>query len=215
MEITVKRFKELVLSENEKQNLISRKSVHYELDKHIEDSSRILDIISFTNHKVVDLGSGAGFPGLILAIFCREANFTLVESDQKKSQFLKNAIQELGLSHVEVICARAEVLGQDKVFREQFDYCTSRAVAAMNILLEYSLPLVKMGGQVLMWKGSNYQREIEESRHALQQLGGTMGEVYLYNLLEERDRAIVIVDKTSATPAKYPRRVGIPSKRPL
>jgi 16S rRNA (guanine527-N7)-methyltransferase len=215
MEITVKKFKELVLKENEKQNLISRKSIQFELDKHIEDSIKVLDFISFTNHKIIDLGSGAGFPGLVLAMYCRDADFTLVESDHKKSLFLETASQELGLSHVNVICERAEILGQDKGFREGFDFCTSRAVAAMNIMLEYGLPLIKQGGQVVMWKGCNYQQEVDQSRNALQLLGGALGNVYLYSLLEERDRAIVMVEKTAATPAKYPRRVGIPSKRPL
>lgn len=215
MEIYVNRFKDLVLEENEKQNLISRKSIQFELNKHIEDSLKILDFISCSGINIVDLGSGAGFPGLILAMFCQEAKFTLVESDHKKSSFLQRAQEELKLSNVNVICERAEIIGQNKEFRESFDLCTSRAVAAMNILLEYSLPLIKKSGQVVMWKGKNYQQEIEKSRNAFDLLGGRVADIHRYSLLEERDRALVIVNRTGEISAKYPRRVGIPTKRPL
>lgn len=215
MELTVRRFKELVISENEKQNLISRKSIQEELDLHVVDSRQVLDFISLSGRKVIDIGSGAGFPGLILAVYGQEAEFTLVEADLKKSRFLQAASEQLELSNIKVIRDRVEAIGQNSLYRERFDICTSRAVASMPVILEYSLPLVNSTGQVVMWKGRNYQQEIYDSREALRVLGGRVQAIYQYNLLEERDRVIVVVEKCGPTPAKYPRRVGIPSKRPL
>lgn len=215
MEYNVKRFIEMLTEENQRQNLISRKSFAYELDKHLEDSTQILDFLKISGEKVVDIGSGAGFPGLVLALVCPQAEFVLVESDKKKSRFLKEVKTELGLPNVDVICRRVEELGKDSDFRGSFDLCSSRAVASMNVMLEYGLPLLKQQGRLLLWKGRNYQREIEEAGNALQVLGGVLEDVWLYNLMEERDRAIVVIKKEKETPDKYPRRVGIPSKRPL
>lgn len=215
MEINVNKFLELLLSENEKQNLVSRKAGREELLIHIEDSRKLLDFCSLRDKKVIDIGSGAGFPALILAIYCPETQFTLVESDLKKSSFLTQAAEELGLENVQVIRERVELLGRNPLYRAQYDICTSRAVAAMNIMLEYGIPLLKMEGQLLLWKGKNYAAEISQAEVALQTLQGRVEDSYLYNLLEEKDRAIVVVKKEQATPEQYPRRVGIPAKRPL
>ncbi|MEN6350246.1 MAG: 16S rRNA (guanine(527)-N(7))-methyltransferase RsmG [Syntrophomonas sp.] len=215
MEYNVNRYKGLLLEENTRQNLVSRRTIDQELDKHIEDSTIILNYFSLTGNKILDIGSGAGFPGLILAIYCSEAEFTLLESDQKKSGFLENAIKELNLQNVRVVRQRAEEMGHIEKFRACFDICTSRAVASMNILLEYGLPLLKVGGRLMLWKGRDYQEEIERAKQALEVLGGKVNEIIPYNLMCERDRAIVVVEKSEATPEKYPRRVGIPNKRPL
>lgn len=201
--------------ENQRQNLISRKNTAYEIDKHIEDSLKVRDVLDLTGEKMVDIGSGAGFPGMIIAMACPQAKITLVESDHKKSQFLKEVSRELELTNVEVICARVEELGQDSRYRGSFNLCSSRAVASMNILLEYGLPLLFPGGRLLLWKGRNYQQEIDQAQNGLAILGGVVEDVYQYNLMEERDRTIVIVRKETPTPEKYPRRVGIPAKRPL
>ena len=215
MEYNVNRFIELLLDENTRQNLVSRKSIDDEVPKHIEDSIKILDYISLENKNIVDIGSGAGFPALVLAISCPGVPFTLVESDLKKSKFLEKVSTEINLNNVEVIRTRVEELGQNQAYRGSFDICTCRAVAAMNILLEYGLPLLKPGGRLLLWKGRNYQQEITEAQKALEILGGKVTDIYLYNLMEDRDRTIVVVEKKGETPAKYPRRVGIPGKRPL
>ena len=215
MEYNVNRYIEMLTLENQRQNLISRKNTAYEIDKHIEDSLKIREVLDLTEEKLVDIGSGAGFPGMIIAIACPQTEITLVESDRKKSQFLKEVTSELELTNVQVICARVEELGQDSRYRSNFSLCSSRAVASMNILLEYGLPLVSPGGRLLLWKGRNYQQEIDQAQNALAILGGLLEDVYRYTLMEDRDRAIVIVRKEKPTPEKYPRRVGIPAKRPL
>jgi len=215
MEYNVNKYKEMITLENQRQNLISRKSFAYELDKHIEDSLKLLDFMPLDNEVVVDIGSGAGFPGMILAMACCNANFTLVESNVKKSGFLKKVKEQLKLDNVEINGGRVEEMGQDENARGTFSLCSSRAVAAMNVLLEYGLPLLETGGRMLLWKGRNYQQEIEEAQNALKLLGGVVEDVWLYNLMEERDRAIVVVRKDKPTPKNYPRRVGIPAKRPL
>jgi 16S rRNA (guanine(527)-N(7))-methyltransferase GidB len=215
MEINVNRFKQLLLDENKKQNLISRKAGPEEIDQHIRDSLQVLQWISLKDRKVIDIGSGAGFPGLILAMACPHCHVTLIESDLKKSGFLNYACDELGLSNVKIVHERVEIVGQASDYRDKYDFCTSRAVAAMRIMLEYGIPLVKPGGRLLLWKGSGYQQEITDAQNALETLGGMVDEIYLYNLLHERDRAIVTVKKIRPTPAQYPRKVGMPSKKPL
>lgn len=209
------KYMDLLREENEKQNLLSRKSMEEELNKHVEDSQVLLKFVSLENKKVIDIGSGAGFPALVLAMSSSLKHLTLVESDLKKSEFLKRVIKELALDNVEVLRERAEEIGQNELYREKSDYCTSRAVAPLNIMLEYSLPLLNLGGKAYMWKGRNYAEEIEASETALKLLGGSIEEIFHYNLLEERDRVIIAINKTSETASKYPRRVGVPSKRPL
>ncbi len=215
MEINVNKFLELLIEENTKHNLVSRKAGRDELLSHIEDSRKMLDFCSLEDKKLIDIGSGAGFPGLILAIYCPGAQFTLVEADLKKSSFLLQVCEELALENVQVIRERVELMGQNPLYRGQYDICTSRAVAAMNIMLEYGIPLVKQSGQLFLWKGKNYQAEIEQAEQALKILRGRVEESYQYSLLEERDRTIVVVKKVGPTPKQYPRRVGVPSKKPI
>lgn len=215
MEINVNGFLAFLMAENQKQNLVSRKTGDEELSSHVEDSLKVLEFCDLTGKKIIDIGSGAGFPALVLAIHCPDAQFVLVESDLKKSEFLSSACTEFGLNNVQVIRERAEIIGRDPVYRGQFDYCTSRAVAAVNIMLEYGIPLLKRDGRMLLWKGRNYQQEMEEAQTALEILHARAGEIFAYNLLEEKDRVIVEVIKEADTPEQYPRRTGIPSKRPL
>lgn len=215
MEYNVKRFIELLSEENKRHNLVSRKSFFEEVDKHIEDSLKILDFQELNHKKVVDIGSGAGFPALILAMKCVNSDFTLIESDLKKSMFLTKVKEELNLANLQVIRERVEIIGQDHLYRGSYDICTSRAVASLNIMLEYGLPLLKTNGEMWLWKGRNYSTEIEDAENALNILNGQVKQVHLYTLMEEKDRAIVIVKKEGETPKKYPRRVGIPTKRPL
>jgi len=215
MEIYVKRFVQLLLEENKKQNLISRKAGPEEIGQHIQDSVQVLQWVSLADQQVIDIGSGAGFPGLILGMACPESQVTLVESDLKKSAFLQQVCDELELKNVKIIRERIETLGQASGHRNRYDYCTSRAVAAMRVVLEYGIPLVKQDGKLLLWKGSSYQQEIAEAQTALKILGGKVEDVYLYNLLQERDRAIVVVNKVRSTPQQFPRKIGEPAKKPL
>jgi 16S rRNA (guanine527-N7)-methyltransferase len=211
----IKKFVELLLAENQKQNLVSRKAGPDEMELHIQDSLQVLAWFPLDGCDVIDIGSGAGFPGLVLAIECPECRMTLVESDLKKSGFLQQVSMELGLKNVRVIRSRVETLGQNQQHRDRYDLCTSRAVAAMRVVLEYGIPLVKLGGRVLLWKGSSYQQEISEAQHAMEALGGEIKAIHLYNLMQERDRAIVAIEKVRPTPEQFPRRTGTPTKKPL
>lgn len=215
MELITREFIVQLLAENEKQNLVSRKTIREELDKHIEDSLKIAEYISFDGQALIDIGSGAGFPGMILAIHHPDCQVTLVESDRKKSDFLLRVGKALGLHNVEVVTERAEFLGQQPTHRERYTLCTSRAVAALNTLAELTLPLVGVGGKAIYWKGRNHLQEIEAARDAVLILGGEIETIHGYSLVQPRDRVIIVVRKVLPTPPKYPRRPGIPAKRPL
>ena len=174
MELYVKEYQTLLLRENEKQNLVSRKTIDEELEKHIADSLALLSFVSWSGERIVDIGSGAGFPGLLLSFADLDNCFTLVESDLKKSGFLQQCVQQLHLPHVQVVRERAEILGQDPSYRETFTVCTSRAVSSIRVMVEYGLPLLKVGGSLYLWKGPKYQEEIDEAAHALYLLGAAV-----------------------------------------
>jgi len=209
------QYRQRLLEENEKQNLISRKTALEEVDKHIIDSLALTQILSLKGENVVDIGSGAGFPGLILGLVSRETKVTLIESDLKKSQFLRETAAALQADQVQVLRERAEIVGQDPRYREKFSICTSRAVASIRIMAEYALPLLQLGGSLYLWKGPKYWEELEEAQHALAVLGGVFEKAYPYTLPETEARYLVKIVKKETTPGKYPRKNGIPSKRPL
>ncbi len=166
--------------------------------------------------RVIDLGTGAGFPGLPLKIICPGMRLTLLEATHKKVVFLRHLIGLLGLEGVVVIHGRAETLGRDPAHRERYDWALARAVAEMPTLAEYLLPLVRVGGAALAQKGDRAAAEVHAADRAITTLGGRVRQllpVHLRGLAETR--YLVIVDKVAATPEKYPRRPGIPSKRPL
>ena len=215
MDINVMRYKNYLLAANQNTNLISRRMSSEDLDLHIEDSLKIFERWQFQDYRVIDIGSGAGMPGLVMAIADKNNHYTLLEVDLKKSHFLKQAIDLLKLQHVQVIRERAEVIGQHQDYRESFDVVCSRAVASMRVVLEYCLPLARIGGIVWLWKGPRYQEEIEEAEKILELLGGVVEEVFLYPLGEDRQRAIIQIRKQQASPEKFPRRPGLPVKRPL
>jgi 16S rRNA (guanine527-N7)-methyltransferase len=166
--------------------------------------------------RVIDVGTGAGFPGLPLKLVCPEMQLTLLEATGKKVTFLEHMVGTLGLSGVEMIHGRAEELGQDSAHREQYDWALARAVAKMPTLAEYLLPLVRVGGTMLAQKGEGAAAEVHSADDAIVTLGGRVRRlmpVELRGLAETR--YLVVVDKTAATPEKYPRRPGMPQKRPL
>ncbi|MDR1160219.1 MAG: 16S rRNA (guanine(527)-N(7))-methyltransferase RsmG [Syntrophomonadaceae bacterium] len=206
-------FKELLLRENQKHNLVSRATIATDLDEHIEDSKKLLTVIELKGKKVVDIGSGAGFPGLILAICVPEAEFTLLESDQKKSGFLAEAAETLQLENTSVNNERAETAGRRQ--RARFDVGVARAVAKAQVLLEYGLPLIKNRGRLILWKGVNYQEELWQAQKALTILGGRLSAEHKYFTTGKKERVLLEFEKIAQTPDNYPRRVGIPAKRPL
>ena len=185
--------------------------------KHFLDSlSACLVMRGSAVDRVIDVGTGAGFPGLPLKILYPQMHLTLVESVGKKAAFCEHLVSKLGLSGVDVIQMRAEDLGRLATHREQYDWALARAVAIMPVLLEFLLPLVKVGGSVLAMKGESGPAEAQAAEKATQLLGGHLRQLVALTLPGvAEERYLVVVDKIAATPEKYPRRVGIPAKRPL
>ena len=185
--------------------------------KHFLDSFTCLAAMRDTPYdRVIDVGTGAGFPGLAMKIALPSMRLTLVESVGKKADFCRHMVRTLNLESVEVIQDRAEALGQNSAHREQYDWAIARAVAVMPVLAEYLLPLVRVGGSALAMKGENGPAETHAAEHAMRILGGQLKQlmaVHLPGVAE--DRYLVVVQKVAATPSAYPRRVGIPTKRPL
>jgi len=165
---------------------------------------------------VVDVGTGAGFPGLPLAIMAPHASFTLVDATRKKVAYLQTVCSELGLTNVEVVWARAEELAKDRAFREGFDVAVARALGALDIVWECTLPFVKVGGLSIAYKGARVDEELEIGRQTAPLVGGELKAVHKFKLpTTEINRALVVAEKTSSTPPRFPRRPGIPEKRPL
>ena len=167
---------------------------------------------------VVDIGAGAGFPGIPLKIAFPGIRLTLVESTRKKTAFLEELVSELGLDDVEVLTIRAEELGRTEGYRGQFDVALARGVASLSALVEYALPLCKGHGHLLAWKGSDGPVEAKVAVNALNELGGKIAGLHSVNELSPplpADRWIIAVEKVRRTPGRYPRRVGVPAKQPL
>ncbi len=185
--------------------------------KHFLDSlTCLLALRESPVDRLIDVGTGAGFPGIPLKIIYPKMQLTLVESVGKKAEFCRHVVNVLDIRGVDVVQERAETLGQHPAFREQFDWAVARAVAILPVLAEYLLPLVRVGGSMLAMKGDSGPAEAHASEHALQVLGGHLRQlvpVTLPGVAEER--YLVVIDKVAATPHTYPRKVGIPAKRPL
>jgi len=203
---------------NDKINLTAIKDEAGIQIKHFLDSLSILKVVrpGGAALRVVDVGTGAGFPGLPLKIVCPEIRLTLVEATGKKVQFCEHIVAQLKLSGVTVVKARAEEVGQQRAHREQYDWALARAVAEMPVLAEYLLPLVKRGGHALAQKGEGAPGETHAAEGALTKLGGEIGQIVpveLPGIVETR--YLVVLKKIAATPPAYPRRPGVPAKTPL
>lgn len=209
------RFFLMVLDWNKKMNLTAITDPKDFAVKHIIDSLSIIRAeIDLNNKRVIDVGTGAGFPGIPLKIFFPTMELTLLDSLNKRINFLSTAIEELGLEGVRCVHARAEEAGHSDL-REAFDVAVSRAVARLNVLTEYCLPFVVKNGVFIALKGSNVQEELEEARAAIKILGGAAIEPINITLPNGDPRSIVLIEKKSKTPVHFPRRPGIPDKKPL
>mgnify|MGYP003291515745 FL=1 len=209
------KYYEMLVETNKVMNLTAITEPEDVAVKHMVDSLLAFDK-SFANKTLADVGTGAGFPGIPLKIYCPSLKVTLIDSLGKRLKFLENVIKELGLENISCEHARAEDAGKNKKFREKFDLVTARAVARLSVLSEYCLPLVKTGGMFIALKGSKYAEEILEGEQALKILGGKIlssEEVKLPGL--DDGRAIIKVKKIKPTPAAYPRKAGTPDKQPL
>jgi 16S rRNA (guanine527-N7)-methyltransferase len=202
---------------NQKFNLTAIRDAESIRTKHFLDSfSCVLAWKAFPPNRLIDIGTGAGFPGVPLKIIYPNLKLTLVESVGKKAMFCQHIIRVLGLEQVNVIQARAEDLGQNAEHREKYDWAVARAVANLNILSEYLLPLVKVGGMTLAQKGESGPAEAQSAEKAMDLLGGKLKQLIPVNLPSVvEDRYLVVVEKVAATPPKYPRKPGIPMKQPL
>ena len=183
--------------------------------KHFVDSLTISNLIN-DNSKVVDIGTGAGFPGIPIKIYNETLNVTLVDSLNKRIMFLDEVIEKLGLQNIRAIHSRAEDFAHIKVERESYDYAVSRAVANLSVLYEYLLPLIKVGGECICMKGPNIDEELDCSQNALKILGGKIEKIEKLTLPNsDIVRNIIVVKKIKNTDLKYPRKAGIPAKKPL
>ena len=185
--------------------------------KHFLDSlSCILAMENTSKNRVIDIGTGAGFPGLPLKILDANIQLTLVESIGKKAAFCEHICRELGFTQVEIIQERAETVGHDPKNREQYDWALARAVAALPVLVEYMLPLVRIGGFALAMKGKNGPAEVQAAQSGIELLGGQFSQLMPVAIPGvEEERYLVVIEKIASSPDHFPRRVGIPKKRPL
>lgn len=211
------QFEALLLEWNRRMNLTAIEDRVEIRHRHFLDALSCISVTGdLSGRAVVDVGTGAGFPGLPLKIHFPEMQLTLVESIHKKTRFLAEVVHRLGLKKVTILNERAETAGRDPAHREQYDWALARSVAALPVLVEYLLPLCRVGGRALAQKGAGVAAEVAEAQAAIAALGGSEPVVQSVQLpgLEQVHYLVVLV-KQSPTPDRYPRRPGIPSKRPL
>ena len=206
-------YYELLVSENEKMNLTSITEYEDVIWKHFFDSSFLMldDIWKKSNSaRVLDVGTGAGFPGMVLAILNPDKKFVLLDSLNKRIDFLQKVIEELSLKNVETFHGRAETFGRKEEFRNQFDFVVSRAVAELPVLMEYCIPFVKKEGYFISYKGKRQEEEIEKASHAFTELGAVFRYCKKYRLREEEERYLLFIQNNELTKDKYPRKDGKP-----
>ena len=209
--------KEIMLQWNEKVNLTSITEEREVYIKHFLDSATCLATGYIKDGmKVIDVGTGAGFPGIPVKILKDQLEMTLLDSLNKRVSYLNEVLKKLGLQNITAIHARAEEAGSSNIHREVYDIVLSRAVASMNVLCEYCMPFAKMGGYFLCQKGPDIGTELEESRSAIKVLGGVVREVLEYQLpFSEIKHNIIIIEKVAETPTRYPRKPGKPAANPI
>lgn len=209
------KYMNTLLEWNKNVNLTAITDVREIIEKHFIDSLTVLKYIK-SGDKVIDVGTGAGFPGIPLAIFKKDSSFTLLDSLNKRINFLDVVKEEINLNNVENLHGRAEDYGKNIKYREMYDVAVSRAVAPLNILLELLIPFVKISGMCVCMKGPNVSEEMKDIENICGLLGAKYIETKNIKLIDGKlDRNIVIIKKVANTEAKYPRKAGIPAKQPL
>ncbi|MDF2675741.1 MAG: rsmG [Bacillota bacterium] len=216
-DVKFEKYKELLKEWNNKINITSIEDDEEIYIKHFLDSILLLSNDNSNETKsIIDVGTGGGFPGLPLKIVNDNFSVTLLDSLRKRIDFLQEVVNELNLKEVNLIHGRAEDFGKDEKYREKFDICVSRAVAPLNILSEYCVPFVKVGGYFAAYKSENISEEIDTCRNAVEKLGGIIKEVKEISLPNtDIIRKIIIIEKVKETSEIYPRKAGKPSKDPL
>lgn len=210
-------YYEMLVDWNQKMNLTAITEYEEVLKKHFIDSMSLIKAYDVTkDSKVIDVGTGAGFPGLALKIAYPNLQVTLLDSLNKRIHFLDAVIESLGLKEVETIHGRAEDLAKPDMLREKFDLCVSRAVANLSTLSEYCLPFVKQGGQFISYKSEKISEEMEAAEKAISILGGNVvNQVEFFLPNSNIYRNLFVIEKVRETPLKYPRKAGLPAKEPI
>lgn len=215
-----KVYFENLLEWNQVMNLTAITEADKVYEKHFLDSLSIVEAVPFEKLKkgfsLIDVGTGAGFPGLPVAIVFPNIQVVLMDSLNKRIKFLDDTISKIGLGNVRTVHARAEELARNKAYREKYDMCCSRAVANISTLSEYCLPFVKPGGVFLSYKTDSIQEELKDGRNAIEILGGGNTEIVRFILPgTDYHRALLVIEKIKNTPNRYPRKAGTPSREPL
>jgi 16S rRNA (guanine527-N7)-methyltransferase len=210
-------FQDELLKWNQKFNLTSiTDSTEIEVKHFIDSLTCLLAMDATQPLRIIDVGTGAGFPGVPIKIVHPDIDLTLLESTQKKVDFCKYLLKRLNLDHAVIISGRAEEIAHYQEFREGFDFAIARAVAGLPVLMEFLMPFIKIGGDAIALKGKDIQKELDSSKKAVEVLGGEIKDVKKISLPgigEERN--LIVIKKVYHTPLKYPRRPGIPAKKPL
>jgi len=213
----LEKYYEMLIEYNKVMNLTGITEKEEVYLKHFYDSltiAKIIDLKAETN--LCDIGTGAGFPGIVLKIFYPNLKITLIDSLNKRINFLNEVIKELNLKDIETVHSRVEDFGKNSKYRESFDIVTARAVSNLAVLSEYLVPLTKIGGNCICMKGNEIEEECNNAKNAIKILGGKISKIDTFKLPESNiSRNIIVIQKTNKTPNKYPRKAGIPSKEPL
>lgn len=210
-------FYDYMIEMNQVMNLTSITEEDEVILKHFYDSMSVVKYYDFeSGEHVIDVGTGAGFPGIPLAILLPKIQFTLMDSLNKRITFLKNVVEKCGLKNVECIHSRAEELAKDEEYREKYDICVSRAVANLSVLLEYCIPFIKKGGKFISYKSISSEEELTDSKNAQNKLCCKLKNNISFELPDtDNKRNFLIFEKFDHTASKYPRNNGIPRKKPL
>ena len=214
----INKYCERILELNREINLTAITDRNMFHVKHVVDSLACIDLREYINaSKIVDVGTGAGFPGIPLAISSPEKEFVLIDSVVKKLRIIDMLCDELNITNVKILHGRVEDIGHDKAFREKFDLCISRAVARLNILVEWSLPLLKKGGTMIAYKGLKAEEELKEAKKAIDLIGGFESRIekFTQNSNEIIEHSLVIIKKERETPDIYPRKPGKAKQEPI
>lgn len=211
------KYYELLVEWNKVMNLTGITEFDEVMQKHFVDSAAAAKYVEMEKvNSLIDVGTGAGFPGIPLKIVYPHIQVTLLDSLNKRIKFLEEVVDNLGLTGIETVHGRAEDTAKKAEYREQFDLSVSRAVANLASLTEYCLPFVKVGGKFVSYKSVSVDEEITQSKKVVYVLGGEIEKVEKFNLPEsDMERALVIIEKKRSTPKKYPRKAGMPTKEPL
>ncbi len=208
------KYMNLILEWNEKINVTAIKEEKEFIVKHFVDSLMLNFFLKEAN-SILDIGTGAGFPGIPLKICHPEIEFTLIDSVNKKVRVLQDVIDKLNLKKIEALHIRAEELAKDLKYRESFDVVTTRAVSNLATIAEYMVPFLKVGGMAICMKGPNIEQELKEAEKAIKLLGGRIEEITKFHISNEFERNIILIRKVEKTDKKYPRGQGKPAKEPI